>query len=497
VLLPNLRDARLHVAATLLTVQVLGQTVIDWDLSIAQILLSLGTCAVLEAAFVFWRRREIAWPASALLTGNGVALLLRVPGTEHGDWWSLHGANVFVATAGLSVMSKYLVRADDRPLFNPSNVGLVLCFLYLGSTQVEPQDFWWGPWSPGLALTYLVILAGGLLITRRLGLLGAALAFWAALAAGLGVVALSGHAITATWHVGLLTDWSYWWVVVASPETLIFLFFMITDPRTTPRGPAARVVFGGCVGLLAAGLAAPQRTEFGTKVAVLAALTVVCLARPLLERAVGDLTARDLARCWAAGARRPARLVGAVAALAALVLALVLAGTNSRELLPANRDLGARPEGIAIGTVPPVGVAPSVDELSTRYSQDDADRMARDLLEDLAIEAEALRTGDADLAATASTGTRLEAVRDAIAAGDTSGVAVYDLQDLTLFLHRELAAGQAAPRLGLAVEGSRRTAASASDRTPGDDEAFAAVFLLEQVEGHWLIEDQRDPVEVR
>ena len=40
---PQLRDPRLHVAAVLLTVQVLGQTVIDWDLSVAQILDSART----------------------------------------------------------------------------------------------------------------------------------------------------------------------------------------------------------------------------------------------------------------------------------------------------------------------------------------------------------------------------------------------------------------------------------------------------------------------
>jgi hypothetical protein len=32
----------------------------------------------------FRRQRVIMWPASAMLTGNGVAFILRVPGTEHG-----------------------------------------------------------------------------------------------------------------------------------------------------------------------------------------------------------------------------------------------------------------------------------------------------------------------------------------------------------------------------------------------------------------------------
>ena len=42
VLLPKLRDPRLHLAGVIVTLQVLGQTAFDFDLSIAQILVSLG-----------------------------------------------------------------------------------------------------------------------------------------------------------------------------------------------------------------------------------------------------------------------------------------------------------------------------------------------------------------------------------------------------------------------------------------------------------------------
>ena len=91
VLLPTIRDPRLHLAAVIITLQVLGQTSFGFNLSIAQILVSLLTAAVLEVAITFRRQSVIMWPASALLTGNGVAFILRVPGTEHGDWWSMNG----------------------------------------------------------------------------------------------------------------------------------------------------------------------------------------------------------------------------------------------------------------------------------------------------------------------------------------------------------------------------------------------------------------------
>src|SRR5581483_5768928 len=79
VVLPKLRDPRLHLAATITSLQVIGQVGFHFQLSIAQILLSVGTCAALEVAIALRTQRVILWPASALLTGNGVAFVLRVP----------------------------------------------------------------------------------------------------------------------------------------------------------------------------------------------------------------------------------------------------------------------------------------------------------------------------------------------------------------------------------------------------------------------------------
>jgi len=57
VVFPTLRDPRLHLAAVIVSLQVLGQTVLGFELSIAQILASIITCAVLEVGLRLWRRR--------------------------------------------------------------------------------------------------------------------------------------------------------------------------------------------------------------------------------------------------------------------------------------------------------------------------------------------------------------------------------------------------------------------------------------------------------
>ncbi len=234
--LPTLTDPRSHVAIVTITLQILGQTVFYFNVSIAQIFVSIGTCAAIELVMTFRRSKVIAWPASAMLTGNGIALILRVPGTEHGDWWSMQGWWVFAGTGAIALASKYLIRRDGRHVFNPSNLALVVVFLALGEARADPQVLWWGPLSPGLVAAFVVIVVGSLVITRRVHQGHSALSFWAVFAAAIGVLAASGHAITASWHVGPISGIDYWWLLVTSPEVLVFLFFMITDPKTAPSG---------------------------------------------------------------------------------------------------------------------------------------------------------------------------------------------------------------------------------------------------------------------
>src|SRR5688572_233284 len=87
VVLPNIRDSRLHVAAVVVTIHVLGQVALDFQVSVPQILVSIAACALIEVAVTFHRTHALVWPASAMLTGSGVALILRVPDTPLDDTW--------------------------------------------------------------------------------------------------------------------------------------------------------------------------------------------------------------------------------------------------------------------------------------------------------------------------------------------------------------------------------------------------------------------------
>ena len=172
--LPSIRDPRLHVAAVIITIHVLGQVGLHFRVSVPQILAAIIACAIIEVGLTFRQSRAFVWPASAMLTGSGVALILRVVGTPPDDPWNTYAWYVFAGVAALSLLTKYVIRYRGSHVFNPSNIGLVVTFVVLGSTRVEPLDFWWAPLNIWMIVAYAVIIGGGLLITRRLRLLGLA-----------------------------------------------------------------------------------------------------------------------------------------------------------------------------------------------------------------------------------------------------------------------------------------------------------------------------------
>ncbi len=147
------------------------------------------------------------WPASALLTGNGIAFILRVPGTEHGDWWSMNGWWIYAGTAAVAIRSKHLIRFRGRHVLQPverrarahvpaarPRAGRPARALVGADDAVDGR-------SPSA-----IIVVGGFAILRRLRLLEIAATFWVMFAArDRACSPLAGHEMTARWHLGPIT----------------------------------------------------------------------------------------------------------------------------------------------------------------------------------------------------------------------------------------------------------------------------------------------------
>lgn len=511
VVLPRLLDSRLHVAAIVITLHTLGQVGLGFHVSVPQILAAILTTALLQVAITFVQTRSFVWPASAMLTGSGIALILRVPSTPVGDHWTFHKWWMFSAVAAFSLLTKFIFRRNGSHVFNPSNVGLVLAFIVLGSNRIEPLDFWWAPLSNNaMVVAYAVILVGGTLVTRRLGLLATVTSFWLVLSAGTAMNAASGQCFTARWSFEPVCGSNLWMTIVTSPEILIFTYFMITDPRTVPRGRVGRSLFGGLVGVVCVLLMAPQHTEFGAKVALLAGLTIMTAVRPLLERILPAVNSDD--DNVGAFARRvingPTTTVttatrvrrGTVlASVAVLVVGgLSIGGRSAQGILAGEPEdlMGRLATRIDPATFPDISVDDAVLNWNHEIDVAGARSIVLTLAENLALEQQALVDGDARLLEAVDHGDRLDAMSTALSkasasrsAGGTTTATVHRIDDVRVTLlvpfGRQDGLSLGMVSRGRATTETRNSAGKVVSRT---EAPFETMWAMRRATGaRWLI----------
>ena len=500
VVLPKRTDPRLHLSIVTISLFVLGIGWLEFRLSIPQIMAAVITAAIIDVAVNLRRNSILVWPASGLQTASSIALLLRVTGTESGDLWTWRGWYYFAGVAAFALLTKHVVRFRGGHLFNPSNVALVVGFVVLGSGRIEPLDLWWGPLDAPMVLAYVVILLGGLLISRRLGLLEMGIAFWVTLAFGMAVLAALDHSITAQWSLSPIAGAHFWWIVMTSPEILIYLFFMLTDPRTVPVGRTARIVFGVLVGVVASLLAAPWGTEFGTKVGLLAGLAVVSSTRPLLERRLPEPgepldDPATFARQMLSGRRAGARMALGIAVVAAVGASVAIAS------LPARQPAGQAGPGLDVvaaidaSTLPVVAVDANIHKLDQQLATPEGAReLAAALAWNLAVEHEALRTRDPSLLVGVDHGYRLDQLDRSIAElgpADPATAPSYRFDALRLMIAYPGGA-QAGANAGLVATGTVEhvSYAPSGEELSRSAEPFAVTFTLRRTtSGTWQITD--------
>ncbi len=246
------RDPRLLQLAFLGSFLTAGLTVLDFDLPWWRPALLLAIACGTQWAMTRLYRAPDTGYRSPLITALGLSLLLR----SDLVW-------VPPLAAFLAVASKFVLRVRGKHIFNPANLGLAASFLLTTHAWSSPSQ--WGE-SAGL-LAWIAVL--GLAVAHRSFRSDVSLAFlasWVALKAGR--VLYLGQRPEVLLHqlnVGSL---------------ILFTFFMISDPKTTPDRRAARVLFAACV----AGLAFVLQHGFWWNNALVWSLCLLSPAVPLLDR---------------------------------------------------------------------------------------------------------------------------------------------------------------------------------------------------------------------
>jgi Na+-translocating ferredoxin:NAD+ oxidoreductase RnfD subunit len=157
------------------------------------------------------------WPhlASAYVSGISVGILVRSPAM-----WP------YALCSTLSITSKYVLRVKGRHLWNPSNFGICV-LLVLAADTVASLSIQWGNYLPPMIIVWIL---GSLIIWQ-----------------------VKRFHICATYVVSfLLLAYVRSWVTghpflaevapITGPMYQLFIFFMITDPKTT-----VQTTWGQCV----------------------------------------------------------------------------------------------------------------------------------------------------------------------------------------------------------------------------------------------------------
>jgi Na+-transporting NADH:ubiquinone oxidoreductase subunit NqrB len=217
------RDARHYQIAALATLLAFNLGWIDFGaapqnsaFAIAAALLTQLLCSYLTRTPIDLR--------SPLITGLSLSLLLRAD-----EPW-IH------ALAGvIAIASKFALRLEGKHIFNPAGLAIVvLLFTAKGHVWISPGAWGSTAWFAALLSFFAILVLGA---ARRADI---AVFFFGTHAALLLARALwLGDPLVIPLHQ------------LQSGSLLIFTFFMISDPRTSPDSRLGRLIFAASVALLA------------------------------------------------------------------------------------------------------------------------------------------------------------------------------------------------------------------------------------------------------
>jgi enediyne biosynthesis protein E5 len=198
-----------YLAPILVTmVLVVGQITFGFLESWGRTMLAIATAIAIELLLGKLFTGKIPHLASAYISGISIGMLVRSP-----EIWP------YALCSAISISSKYLIRVDGRHIWNPSNLGIV-AMLVLAADTVASLSVQWG----NTLLPMVTVWLFGAVIINALGRFHITLTYVVSFLVFAAVRAVvTGHPFLAEA------------APVTGPMYQLYIFFMITDPKTTVR----------------------------------------------------------------------------------------------------------------------------------------------------------------------------------------------------------------------------------------------------------------------
>lgn len=218
------RDARHYQISFHSIFLITGLIVLGWHLSIMNVILTFSACLLTQYIFILRNKLPLHGLKSAAISASGICLMFRSDATE-----------IYILAAVLSIVSKFIFHYKGKHFFNPSNFGICLTVLITQQGWISP-----GQWGSSGTWWFLIGIFGFIVVTKakRLDTAFAFIITFAAL-----------HFI----RIVIYQNWPIdaWLHLFNNGSLLVFTFFMITDPASTPSNKIARMTWAAAVAALA------------------------------------------------------------------------------------------------------------------------------------------------------------------------------------------------------------------------------------------------------
>jgi len=210
------KDARHYQILFLGTFLLYGTFILGWDTHWDHCIAIFTTAMLTQLAGIKYLKLPAHSWKSAMISILGLCLLLKA------NHWS-----ICALAALLAIASKFFIRINGKHIFNPGNFGLIAVILLTQQAWISP-----GQWGSGAILLFLVGTLGSAVV-HKVSRLDISFTFLGTLMA------------LQAWRNLVYQGWpfDYWLQQFSNGSLLLFTFFMITDPVTTPNHKTARIIW--------------------------------------------------------------------------------------------------------------------------------------------------------------------------------------------------------------------------------------------------------------
>lgn len=201
----------------------LGIWFLNWDANMFAYGAIMASCVVAQVLGIY--ALKLPWNSikSALITALGLCILFKA-----------NHVSTYVLVGFLSIASKFVIRHQGKHIFNPSLFGIIACILLTNDAWISP-----GQWGNSF-IVVLFLAAAALIMLFKVGRIDISIAF-------LGTLMLLEFFRTVVYQ-GWETE--VFLHKFTNGTILLFAFFMITDPVTSPKSVKGRIIWGILVGVL-------------------------------------------------------------------------------------------------------------------------------------------------------------------------------------------------------------------------------------------------------